>query len=142
MMLDFNVADDTKGRGSPAVAVAGGSIPYMAPEQLAAFRGHAEPVDARCDLYGFGAVVYELLTGRWPFAAPPNAGPALLERLCQERSGPLRGRKGGIHPGVRLRLDDGWAIGIGKYDAETNYVVELIREDLKWQVSVQMRYSR
>jgi serine/threonine kinase PknH len=40
-----------------------GSLPYMSPEQL-----RAEPTDARSDIYGTGAVLYELATGTRPFA--------------------------------------------------------------------------
>jgi serine/threonine protein kinase/tetratricopeptide (TPR) repeat protein len=88
MLLDFNVADDTKGRAGAAVAVAGGSLPYMAPEQLAVFSGRPAAVDARCDLYSFGVLLYELLTGRSPFAVPGECDPAFFARACQDRTAP------------------------------------------------------
>ncbi len=46
-----------------------GSLAYMAPEQIRGDGG----VDPRTDIYGFGALVYELLTLRPPFVGTPAA---------------------------------------------------------------------
>lgn len=39
-----------------------GTAPYMAPEQV-----RREPLSRASDIYGIGALLYEMLTGRWPF---------------------------------------------------------------------------
>ncbi len=45
-----------------------GTLPYMAPEQV---RGH--DADARTDLFAFGTIVYEMLTGARAFAGDSQA---------------------------------------------------------------------
>ncbi|MGA2543130.1 MAG: protein kinase [Verrucomicrobiota bacterium] len=55
-----------------------GTAPYMSPGVAA---GDAE--DTRCDIYAFGALLYEMLTGE-----PPYAGPTLQEIRRQILAGP------------------------------------------------------
>jgi len=69
-LLDFGVAmaladtaDSEKRQKGFAVF---GTPEYMAPEQVA-----GEPVDARCDLYALGCVLYELVTGSRAFEGSP-----------------------------------------------------------------------
>jgi serine/threonine protein kinase/predicted Zn-dependent protease len=71
MVLDFNLSEDVKLRSS-AAARAGGTLPYMSPEQLVAFRG-GPPLDGRSDVYSLGLILFELLTGRRAF--PTRTGP-------------------------------------------------------------------
>jgi serine/threonine protein kinase len=69
LLLDFNLAAPT-GAGGPGV---GGTVPYMAPEQLRASRGDSGvAVDARADLYSFGVILYQLVTGALPYEPPPD----------------------------------------------------------------------
>jgi serine/threonine protein kinase/Tol biopolymer transport system component len=63
-----------------------GTLPYMAPEQL---RG--EETDARADLFAFGAVLYETITGARAFAADSQAG--LIAAILEHEPAPLTSRQ-------------------------------------------------
>jgi hypothetical protein len=62
-LVDFGLAAPL---GGDALHNISGTLAYMAPEQA---RGEAERIDPRTDLFGLGAVLYELLTGRPPYQA-------------------------------------------------------------------------
>jgi serine/threonine protein kinase/tetratricopeptide (TPR) repeat protein len=64
-LLDFGLAGLINQSSATELTQPGtiiGSLSYMAPEQL---RGDAD--DSRTDIYAFGAVLYEMATGRRPF---------------------------------------------------------------------------
>jgi serine/threonine-protein kinase len=46
-----------------------GTYAYMPPEQA---RGEAERLDRRCDVFGLGAVLCQILTGEAPYVGPPE----------------------------------------------------------------------
>ena len=54
-----------------------GTLHYMPPEQMAC----ATDVDARSDIYAFGVILYELLTGTLPFP-DDNASALITQVLC------------------------------------------------------------
>ena len=82
VLLDFGVAGflDTSGRRrSGRIA---GTLPYLAPERL------ASGPDVSADVFGLGAVLFELVAGITPFSAPTQA--ALVGRIEREHPPLLR----------------------------------------------------
>ncbi|MFT3770881.1 MAG: AAA family ATPase [Minicystis sp.] len=70
-LVDFGLATSVAGaRGSVAAADFEGTLRAIAPEQTGRV---GRPVDHRADLYSLGATLYEMLTGRPPFASTDPA---------------------------------------------------------------------
>ena len=65
-----------------------GTFAYMAPEQAA-----GRDVDHRADVFSFGAMMYQMLSGELPF--PGNSPTAMARRRLPPRSRPATRRPGG-----------------------------------------------
>jgi eukaryotic-like serine/threonine-protein kinase len=84
-LLDFGVARLTSDDPGATRTVAGemmGTPAYMSPEQAA-----AKPLDARSDVFSFGAVLYELLAGTRAFTGDSTA--QILSAVLRDDPGPL-----------------------------------------------------
>ena len=93
MLLDFNLSEDTKLDGGAPTDRVGGTLRYMAPEQFAAFQKGTFPGDDRSDLYSFGIILHELLTGRHPNVQRFGSVANVLRSVGTERRRPLDVRR-------------------------------------------------
>ena len=84
MLLDFDVALDVRATEGQ-LAVIGGTLQYMSPDQFELLLGRRTRIDGRSDVYSLGLVLYELLTGRLPFEPPDQPTAVEVERALAAR---------------------------------------------------------
>ncbi len=94
-ICDFGIARLADATKITATGGISGTPLYMAPEQI-----QARTVDHRADLYAFGCVLYELLTGSSWLDVGTGVGSILYQHL-DHRPAPLRDRR----PDVPAQLD-------------------------------------
>jgi serine/threonine-protein kinase len=89
-ILDFGIARAAISSGHGGSVTAHGTVAYAAPEVLTGGSG-----DQRVDIYGLGAVLYELLAGR-----PPFSGTDIEQRLRAGEPDPLRSVDASVPAGL------------------------------------------
>jgi serine/threonine-protein kinase len=82
-VVDFGVAKLLDSKSQTSTGRLLGTPRYMSPEQI-----HGGPIDARCDVYALGLIIYELLAGRPAFDDPEPA--SLLLKQLNELPPPLK----------------------------------------------------
>jgi eukaryotic-like serine/threonine-protein kinase len=94
----FHLQPVTTDRPSHDLSVQGqviGTPVYMAPEQA---EGRIDAIDARTDVYGLGAMLYEILTGRPPFGIGDTM--TTLRRVVNEPPDPPRKHVPAVPPAL------------------------------------------
>ena len=98
VVADFGIARAVAVKRDDAITISGvslGTAQYMSPEQCSAVR----ELDQRTDVYAFGCVVYEMLTGDPPFTGPNEQ--VILARHCSEVPRSMRT----VRPALPRRVD-------------------------------------
>ncbi len=150
-IVDFGIskqigsARDSAATTSPQVL---GSPFYMSPEQM-----RAEPVDERSDIWGLGAILFEMLTGRPPFIGDtlPEVYSAVLNEAPPAVDSLRSGVPGGLDDVVQRCLEKDpaqrfcdvadLAEALAPYAGSSAQLVERITRILTNPEAVRARYS-
>ena len=119
-LVDFGLAlkEEDFGKGGGIL----GTPVYMSPEQA---NGEGHRVDGRSDIYSLGVVLYELLTGQRPFAAPDITQLLSLIRTSEPPS--IRQ----IEPSIPEELERICAKAMGRWASQRHSTALEFADDLQ-----------
>jgi serine/threonine protein kinase len=98
-----------------------GTLQYMAPEQL-----EGKEADARADIFAFGAVMYEMATGRKAFEGSSQAG--LIAKILESDPAPARS----LQAGTPVSLDRLVRVCLAKDPDQRVQSVHDVKLELEW----------
>ena len=120
LVSDFGVAKALDGAEIPDGSLVLGTPAYMAPEQA----GGGSAIDHRADLYSFGVVAYELLTGATPF--PGRTRQELMAAHLAEVPRPIAASQPELPPALATLVDRLLAKRPGDRPRDATEVLELL----------------
>jgi len=97
-ILDFGLARSERSVEITQESSSSGTPAYMSPEQV-----QGEKADKRSDLFSFGVVLYEMITGRLPFRGEHEA--AVTYSIVNESPPPLAAHKPDVPAGLQSVVD-------------------------------------
>jgi serine/threonine protein kinase len=69
-VLDFGMSKVLKGEAPGATVLTEENMVFGTPEYMSPEQARGDELDATCDVYAAGTILYELLTGKVPFSGP------------------------------------------------------------------------
>jgi formylglycine-generating enzyme required for sulfatase activity/dienelactone hydrolase/predicted Ser/Thr protein kinase len=97
-LIDRPSAEATISAVNTAAGAVIGTAAYMSPEQA-----QGQPVDARSDIFSFGVVLYQILTGQRPFAGGSSA--AMISSILRDQPRPMRSLRPDVPADVEAMVD-------------------------------------
>jgi len=118
-IMDFGLA---KLKGAPKLTRAGtttGTMQYMSPEQAQGME-----VDQRSDIFSFGVVLYEMITGQLPFKGEHEA--AIIYSILNETPEPLARYKSNVPEGLQRIVNKALKKDLGtRYQSAADMTADL-----------------
>jgi serine/threonine-protein kinase len=100
VVVDFGMAKIVTGVGTGTTALTQHNMVFGTPEYMAPEQARGDELDARCDVYATGIILYELLTGSVPFSGPTPLN-VLTAHLTEPAKAPsVRAPERGISPAL------------------------------------------
>lgn len=123
VVMDFGIARSMEATGMTQAGALMGTPAYMSPEQAKGL-----PVDGRSDIFAWGIIAYELLTGEVPFAADTALATMLLRTQGPPKP-PVQ-----LNPNIPQALSDIVLKSLATDPADRYQNFALLRKDLEdWE---------
>ena len=99
VVVDFGMSKIVTGAGTGTTNLTAHNMVFGTPEYMSPEQARGDELDARCDVYACGCMLYEMLAGSPPFTGPTPLN-VLTAHLTSELEPPSQRKPGRIPPAV------------------------------------------